>query len=74
MDAELIWGLWLSLESYINKKDVETAIDAMLDYLLEYDFDDFGSLIDYAESAEETEFAKIVQKFIKRNGLDEEEY
>jgi hypothetical protein len=74
MDAEEIWGLWLSLESYINKKDTETAIGCLLDYLLEYDFEEFSVLAELAEQDEEFDFAKIVKKFIKYNGLDEEDY
>lgn len=74
MDTEEVWGLWQVMSNFITKKEQEQAIEEFLQYLYEVDGCDFNDLRDMAEYEEETLFLKIIKRFIKENGLNEEDY
>ena len=74
MDTEELWGLWLTVANFINKKDRESAYEEFLQYLYENDSCEFLDLLNYAEEEEEALYAKIIKRFIRENELDEEDY
>lgn len=74
MNTEELWGLWLLIANFIAKKDRESALEEFLQYLYENDSCNFLDLKSYAEEEEETLYAKIIQRFIVENELDEDYY
>lgn len=73
MDIEIIYNLVVLSLEYINPKDKESALFAMLDLLYENDVCDISSLRDYSESEENDWVAKKINTYLKQNGLDEED-
>lgn len=73
MDIEIIYNLVVLSLEYINPKDKESALFAMLDLLYENDVCDIDSLRDYSESEENDWVAKKINTYLKQNGLDEED-
>lgn len=74
MDIEEVWNLWLTLAEYINKKDVNSAFEQFLNYLYEINNYDLTELEEIIESEDEQGYLKIIKRFIKEYGLDEEDY
>jgi len=58
---------------YINNKERESALFALLDLVYENDVCDIVELKEYAESEENDWVAKKINTYLKQNGLDEED-
>lgn len=71
-DADL-YLLWEKLEPYINPKDKKEAVEA---FLMEI-YENGGNVYALLENSDETGddvFSKVCRRFIKENGIDEEEW
>ena len=70
---EDMYELWGKLEDFITPKDKK---DAMLNFI-EFCYDHDGNLFSLMEMAEEcgdSQFVKATKKFIKENGIEEDEW
>ena len=72
METESVFNVLLILLQYIKQSDREEALFAVLDELIECDVD-LISLSQEAEHNEEDWMVKIIKRYIKENGLDEED-
>lgn len=73
MTVEQIYHITTLMLEYINNKERESALFALLDLLYENDVCDIDSLRDYSESEENDWVAKKINTYLKQNGLDEED-
>jgi len=74
MDSEEIWRIWEILSVYINNRDKEDAIEEFLQYIYETDACEISDLRACADDYNDELFSKAARRFIRDNGLDEEEY
>lgn len=73
MEPEQILSLLKILLEYIKQNDKEEAIFAVLDFIVNDCELDISELKYLANDEDETLIYKCITKFIKENGLDEED-
>jgi hypothetical protein len=74
METEDIWHIWEIFSNYIPNKEKEDAIDEFLLHLYETDACEISDLRACADDYNDELFSKAARRFIRDNGLDEEEY
>lgn len=73
MTIEQVYHMTILMLEYINNKERESALFALLDLVYENDVCDIVELKEYAESEENDWVAKKINTYLKQNGLDEED-
>lgn len=73
MTIEQVYHITILMLEYINNKERESALFALLDLVYENDVCDIVELKEYAESEENDWVAKKINTYLKQNGLDEED-
>jgi len=73
MTIEQVYHILVLMLEYINNKERESALFALLDLVYENDVCDIVELKEYAESEENDWVAKKINTYLKQNGLDEED-
>lgn len=73
MTVEQIYHITILMLEYINNKERESALFALLDLVYENDLCDIVELKDYAESEENDWVCRKITSYIKQNGLDDDE-
>lgn len=73
MNVENFYSLLTVFMDYVNTREKETALFAILDLIYENDLIDIVSLRDFADSEENDWMVRKMSSYIKQNGLDDEE-
>jgi hypothetical protein len=73
MNVENFYSLLTVFMDYVNTREKETALFAILDLIYENDLIDIVSLRDFADSEENDWMVRKMTSYIKQNGLDDEE-
>lgn len=73
MDSENLYYVWEKMENYINPKDKKQAIEEFLMVCYENDANIY-ELLETSDESGDDDFSKVARRFIKENGIDEEEW
>lgn len=73
MDSENLYYVWEKMENYINPKDKKQAIEEFLMVCYENDANIY-EILETSDESGDDDFSKIARRFIKENGIDEEEW
>ena len=73
MDDYDLYFLWEKVSDYINPKEKKQAIEEFLMCI----YDNGGNVYKLLEASNDTgdeDFSKVARRFIKENGIDEEDW
>lgn len=73
MDSENLYYVWEKMENYINPKDKKQAIEEFLMVCYENDANIY-EILETSDESGDDDFSKVARRFIKENGIDEEEW
>jgi len=73
MDSENLYYVWEKMENYINPKDKRQAIEEFLMVCYENDANIY-EILETSDESGDDDFSKVARRFIKENGIDEEEW
>ena len=73
MDSENLYYVWEKMENYINPKDKKQAIEEFLMVCYENDANIY-EILETSDESGDDDFSKVTRRFIKENGIDEEEW
>lgn len=73
MDDEVLYYLWEKMEDYINPKEKKQAIEEFLMCVYDNGGNIF-SLLHASDDSGDDVFSKVCRRFIKENGIDEEDW
>ena len=71
-DSDLYY-LWEKMENYINPKEKKQAIEEFLMVCYENDANIY-EILETSDESGDDDFSKVARRFIKENGIDEEEW
>ena len=73
MNDNDLYYLWDKMENYINPKEKKQAIEEFLMFVYDCGGNVYSLLEESDERGDEV-FSKIARRFVKENGIDEEEW
>lgn len=73
MENNELYYLWEKMEDYINPKEKKQAIEEFLMVVYENNGNIYA-LLEEADEAGDEDFSKVCRRFIKENGIDEEDW